>query len=158
MHRFAVALRQAVLHVLRHRLAKDWFVAKDRRHFFESGLQFCWHLDVDFCEPKPPVLPQTCEEAFEPLFHKRPIINFLPAERHFSQHRARIQCIGVIAQNFLTQFRIFVFLRMDSSNPGLLHSTEHQAWPSDNSAFEHFIRLWPRCIQLWGISLVLRAQ
>ena len=65
---------------------------------------------------------------------------FSGSARHFLQHGAWVQSIGVLTERPLARASIFIPMRSYHRFSRLLLSSENQTWSAHDGAFEHLIR------------------
>ena len=130
------------MHVLWHRVVGHAAVDEEGRKLLELGPQLLWDFDVHFREPKP--LTGTHRGREDPRCSLRVGVSRDDslAARHLLHHGAGVERIGVVSQDALGWFRVFVLV---GANLGLARhvlAREYKTWATDHRGLQHVVRLF----------------
>ena len=107
-----------------------------------------WNFDVNFREAKPgPSFEFLCQHPRGLAVFFEVANPFLPA-RHVLQHRCQIEGVGVVAKDLFAKSGVFELMAADFRFSRFVESCKDNAWPTDHSAFQHFVRLLARTPQI----------
>ena len=134
--------------MVRHGFIGDLFGEEEWGHFFKLHPQVLWYFYVHLGESKPTALFQCVHKLNCCHLWVLVVDNLFFSTWHLSQHRGRVQGVGVVADDSLTCFCFCESVGSDLCDARFVVAFENDAWATHHCVFQHVVCFFARAVQI----------